>query len=114
MSQDKTAESVPDYEEAKMFSELRNGLQTCVEAIDAYLTWLSKAKLGEWNPDKITWSPQPGTDKGPYEKAHFDDTEDFKAMLQDLNKHAGKVTRAGYFYWLFGDGKTVGRKKMAK
>ena len=111
MSQDKTAQNTAELEFGKMLSELRNGLQTMVEAVDSYLNFLSKATLGEWNPDKFKWLPQEGQ-KGPYEKAHFDDTPDFKAMLEDLNKHKGTVTRAGVFYWLFTDGKTVGRKKM--
>lgn len=114
MSQDKTAQNTAELEFGKMLSELRNGLQTMVETIDVYLSFLSKATLGEWNPDKFNWIQQPGTEKGPYEKAHFDDTADFKAMLEDLNKHQGKVARAGWFYWLFTDGQTVGRKKQSK
>ena len=102
-----------DLEFAKMLSEVRNGLQACVESIDAYLNLLSKATLGEWNPDNVKWIEQEGT-KGIYEKAHFQDTTDFKAMLEDLKKHNGKVTRAGVFYWLFTDEQTVGRKKPAK
>jgi len=102
-----------ELELGKMLSDVRNGLQTAVEAIDAYLNFLSKAELGEWNPDKFKWLPQDGT-KGPYEKAHYDDTADFKAMLEDLKKHNGKVTRAGVFYWLFTDEQTVGRKKLTQ
>jgi len=113
MNQEKAAEKTADLELGKMLSDVRNGLQTAVEAIDAYLNWLSKAELGEWNPANIRWMEQEGT-KGPYEKAEFQDTTDFKAMLEDLKKHDGKVTRAGLFYWLFTDEKTVGRKKIAK
>lgn len=102
-----------ELEFAKMLSDVRNGLQGVVESIDAYLNFLSQATLGEWNPEKFKWIPQEGF-KGPYEKAHYDDTTDFKAMLEDLNKHDGKVTRAGVFYWLFEDGKTVGRKKLTR
>ena len=102
-----------ELEFARMLSEVRNGLQTCVESIDTYLNLLSKAELGEWNPNNFKWIQQEGN-KGPYEKAHYDDTTDFKAMLEDLRKHNGKVTRAGVFYWLFADEQTVGRKKQAK
>ena len=109
----KKEEKPSELEHAKMLSDIRNGLQTAVEAIDGYLNFLSKAELGEWNPDKFQWLPAEG-DKGPYEKSHFNDTPDFKAMLEDLNKHKGKVARAGYFYWLFTDGQTVGRKKQVK
>jgi len=107
-------EKPSDLEHAKMLSEVRNGLQTAVEAIDAYLNFISQAKFGEWNPEKFKWLPQESTrGKGPYEKAHSDETTDFKAMIEDLNKHKGTVTRAGMFYWLFQDGVTVGRKKIA-
>ncbi len=118
MSQDKTgadtAEKTFDLELGKMLTDLRDGLQTAVESIDAFLSFLSKANLGEWDPAKIEWIPQPGTDKGPYEKAHFQESTEYKAMLEDLNKHHGKVNRSGFFYWLFGDGQTVGRKQIAK
>lgn len=109
-----TAEKTFDLELGKMLTELRNGLQTAVESIDAFLAFLSKANLGEWDPSKIEWIPQPGTEfnKGPFEKAHFQDTTEYKAMLEDLNKHSGKLTRGGIFYWLFGDRQTVGRKKL--
>lgn len=104
-------EDPSDLEHAKMLSDVRNGLQTAVEAIDTYLNFISQAKFGEWNPEKFKWLQQEGP-KGLYEKAHQDETTDFKAMIEDLNKHKGTVTRAGMFYWLFQDGKTVGRKKI--
>jgi len=36
---------------------------------------------------------------------------EFKAMLKDLAAHGDKMNREGYFYWLFKNGATVGRKK---
>jgi len=35
----------------------------------------------------------------------------FKAMLRDLANHNGKLMRDGYFYWVYKNGATVGRKK---
>jgi len=32
-------------------------------------------------------------------------------MLKDLKEHGGRLTREGYFYWVFQDQATVGRKK---
>ncbi|MFC1487074.1 hypothetical protein ACFLRN_05230 [Thermoproteota archaeon] len=102
--------SEQNYEFAAMLSDVRDGFQTCVEAIDTYLNFLSKAVLGEWDPTKISWIQIEGP-RGLYEKVHAQDNEDFKAMLQDLKTHSDKLTRDGYFYWLFQDQTTVGRKK---
>ncbi len=109
-----TAEKTFDLELGKMLTDLRNGLQGAVESIDNFIAFLSKANLGEWDPSKIEWIQQPGTEfnKGPFEKAHFQESTEYKAMLEDLNKHHGKVNRSGVFYWLFQDGQTVGRKKL--
>jgi hypothetical protein len=32
-------------------------------------------------------------------------------MLKDLQAHNGKLTKEGWFYWVFQNGTTVGRKK---
>jgi ribosomal protein L24E len=63
-----------------------------------------------WNPDKIQWTQQQGT-KGPYEKSEDANNPDFKAMLKDLQEHKGKLQRNRFFYWVFQNGSTVGRKK---
>lgn len=64
-------------------------------------------KKWTWNPDKIKWTEDVGK-KGPYEKSE-DVNNEFKAMAKDLQEHQGKLTRDGRFYWLFTDGKAVGR-----
>jgi hypothetical protein len=65
-----------------------------------------------WNPDKIQWkwAEQPGP-KGPYEKSEDVNNLEFKAMLKDLQEHKGKLQRNAFFYWVFQNGSTVGRKK---
>lgn len=63
-----------------------------------------------WDPDKIKFVGAQGA-KGPYEKADPQATPDFKAMLQDLKDHKGKFRHGQYFYWVFSDSATVGRKK---
>jgi len=65
------------------------------------------------NHDNIVWQEAIGT-RGPYEKANPQSTDHFKALLTDLKAHDGKLSRKGYFYWLFGDGSAVGRKKLSK
>jgi hypothetical protein len=70
---------------------------------------IKQAKLG-WNPNNISWQEAQGT-SGPYERSKDTDNPEFQLMLKDLQAHNGKLTRNGYFYWLFQDGTTVGRKK---
>lgn len=67
-----------------------------------------------WNPDNIKWVQAEGF-KGPYERypgegQKAEATEDYKAVIADLKAHNGKLSRDDYFYWLFQDGATVGRK----
>lgn len=89
--------------------KMRDGLQMAVDGITEYLE--SKAPVDKrWNPNKIEWIDATGT-KGPYQKASNGSTEDAKNMLADLKEKGGKLTRSGYFYWLFTDQATVGRKK---
>jgi len=68
------------------------------------------AQEGTWNPNAIKWETKEGA-KGPYEKSTDFDNLQHKAMLRDLADHDGKLRREGYFYWVFQDGNTVGRKK---
>jgi len=67
-------------------------------------------KFPEWNPDKIKWETAQGQ-KGPYERSEDVNNLQFKAMLKDLAAHSGRLTRNGFFYWIFENGCTVGRKK---
>jgi len=63
-----------------------------------------------WNPEKISWTDKQG-EKGPFQISEDVNNTDFKALLQDLAAHNGKLQREGYFYWTFKNGATVGRKK---
>lgn len=76
-----------------------------IEILETYL----KNHVQTWNPDKIKWAPSQGA-KGAYEKAEAQATPDFKALLSDLKVHDGKLTHNGYFYWIFTDAATIGRK----
>jgi len=68
-----------------------------------------------WNPEKIKWEQAVGSN-GPYQRypaegQKVEATEDYRNMVRDLKAHNGRLTRDGYFYWLFRDKATVGRKK---
>jgi hypothetical protein len=48
-----------------------------------------------------------------YERSEDKNNPEFKAMLKDLAAHNGKMTKETFFYWVFENGATVGRKKKA-
>ena len=94
------------------------------EILDEFMATLqvaaenAKKKLGElkgpktepvWNPEKILWTEATG-DKGLYHRSDDFENPEFKAMLRDLNGHKGALYRDSTFYWVFPDGKIVGRK----
>jgi hypothetical protein len=63
-----------------------------------------------WTPDKIKWEKAQGS-KGEFERSLDINNPEFKAMLRDLAEHKGRLMRDGWFYWIFKNGSTVGRKK---
>jgi len=73
---------------------------------------IKAVKVG-WDPSKIKWEQAEGS-KGAYERSEDVNNPEFKIMLQDLASHGGRLTRDGYFYWVFENGSTVGRKKRGK
>jgi len=72
---------------------------------------IKEAKIG-WDQDKIKWEDAEGS-SGKYQRSEDFNNPEFKAMLKDLQAHGGKLTRNGYFYWVFKNGSTVGRKKRS-
>lgn len=67
----------------------------------------------KWDSGKVKWEEKEGP-KGLYEKSEDSNNLEFKNMLKDLANHGGKITRNGYFYWIFQSGNVVGRKKRGK
>jgi hypothetical protein len=66
-----------------------------------------------WDPDKIKWEQAEGRN-GPYERSEDVNNPEFKALLKELARHGGRLTRNGWFYWTFKNGSTVGRKLKQK
>jgi len=88
---------------------IREGLEEMVERLRSLEGAIQKQD-GEWDPSRIKWVKAEGA-KGPYERADPQATKDYQNMLKDLKEHGGRLTRDGYFYWVFQDQATVGRKK---
>jgi hypothetical protein len=77
----------------------------------------SSEKL-EWNPEGIKWRKAEGF-RGEYERYPLEGEKaeaspDYKNLLEDLKKHGGRLTKNGYFYWMFEDSATIGRKKRKR
>jgi len=115
-----------DDEDFKIFLEdfcdLLNGLEASIIKMKEQIAKLvgnveDKPKpKWDWNPDNIKWEAVEGS-KGSYQRypaegQKAEATEDYKNMLRDLKARNGRLTRDGYFYWLFRDQATVGRKKL--
>jgi hypothetical protein len=67
-------------------------------------------RVWSWDPSKIRWESAEGF-RGEYERSDDYNNREFKKMLNDLARHGGRLTREGYFYWIFKNGSIVGRKK---
>ncbi|MBN2260471.1 MAG: hypothetical protein JW702_07990 [Clostridiales bacterium] len=68
-------------------------------------------EVPQYDLNKITWSDETGP-KGEYQKAIEQESQDFRALVNDLEIHDGKLQRNGFFLWKFNTiENTVGRKK---
>jgi len=92
--------------------KVRDGAQMIVDACVEYLEKLAPKDEAKhnWDPSKIMWTQAEGS-KGPYERSEDVNNLEFKNMLKDLASHKGKLSFEGWFYWVFQNGHTVGRKK---
>ena len=66
------------------------------------------------DPDKIKWVKATGQ-KGPYERYPDSEQEplqtiEYNTLMDAIERHDGKYTHNGMFYWIFTDGITIGRK----
>jgi len=102
-----------DVEVLPVILDYANGVEAIVAKLKKQIFELTKAETKpkhEWNPNTIKWEKSEGF-KGEYERSEDFSNPNFKAMLKDLALHDGILTREGYFYWVFQNGSTVGRKK---
>jgi hypothetical protein len=86
-----------------------NGLEASIVKLRTQIDKLCGSKWS-WDPGKIKWEKTEGF-KGSYERSEDVNSLDFKELLKDLAKHNGKLSRDGWFYWVFKNGATVGRKR---
>jgi hypothetical protein len=70
---------------------------------------ISQVPSRSWDPTRIKWEQAQGA-SGPYERSEDMNNSDFKLLLKDLAEHNGKLSAGCYFYWVFKNGSTIGRK----
>lgn len=112
------------YSVAGHLRTIETELHATLEDIDEFYNWLGPIlddkETSTWNPSNIPWvTAQSASGKGPYERyplpgAKAESTPDYHGLLADLKAHDGKLMRNHFFYWLFEDGGTVGRKRKGK
>jgi hypothetical protein len=68
-----------------------------------------------FDADKIKWQDREN-EKGKFQCSEDYDSLDHKALLAFLNEHVpSKCVRSGsYFYWIYPNGTTIGRKLQKK
>jgi hypothetical protein len=116
---EKQSEWVRRYYELEAEVEDEHQIELAKGSMEAILdAWLRSENITtqekpSWNPGKIKWTEEEGF-KGKYERSEDVNNLEFKAMLKDLHEHNGRMMRDGYFYWIFSNGSTVGRKKKEK
>ena len=92
----------------EVFTDFLNAVDA---GIQAALQRIKAVKVG-WDPNAIKWGKAEGS-KGEYERSEDVNNPEFKTMLKDLASHGGRLSREGYFYWIFKNGTTVGRKRRS-
>ena len=95
------------------FMDFLNSLEALCVKMRIQIGKLLGPRKVSWNPDTIRWTQTEGS-SGPYERSDDVNNPEFKVMLRDLADHGGKLSRRGYFYWVFKNGSTVGRKRRKR
>jgi len=100
-----------EFEDEQQLELAKGSMETLLD------TWLRGETITpekpSWDSGKVKWTEEEGF-KGKYDKSEDVNHPEFKMMLKDLQQHKGRLTREGYFYWIFQNGSTVGRKKIEK
>jgi len=104
------------------FCDMLNALEASIVKMKQQIAKLvgvseEKSKFS-WNPEAIKWQKVEGFrgeyERYPLEGEKAESTSDYRLLLEDLKKHGGRLTKNGYFYWLFEDSATIGRKKRKR
>jgi hypothetical protein len=98
-------------EEDVVLAAFTDFLNAVDAGIQAARQTIKAVKVG-WNPNAIKWEKAEGN-KGTYERSENVNNPEFKTMLKDLAGHGNRLMQNGYFYCVFKNGTTVGRKRRS-
>jgi len=104
-----------DVEVLPVLLDYADAVEALAVKLKRQISELTKAEtkpVWNWDPSKIRWVEAVGL-KGKYERSEDVNGLDFKQLVKDLAVRNGKLSREGYFYWLFRNGATIGRKRRA-
>lgn len=95
--------------QVEAFVLIRDGLSMAIDGINRLMDVEEPEDRPQYDLEKISWTTEKGN-KGEYEKATEQDSVDYRALLNDLEAHDGKLQRQGFFIWKFTQGNSIGRK----
>lgn len=92
---------------------IRDGLTRTAEGINKLLETTEPQEMQpHYDINKIKIERTEGPN-GFYHKATYQNNHDnpyYELLLKDLKAHSGKLTKDGFFVWLFNDNTTIGMK----
>ena len=94
----------------EIICDMANALEALAVNVKHQIAELTGVKEQHYDVNKIKWVLSEGY-KGQYEKSEDFNSLNHKSLLKDLQEHKGKMTKDGWFYWVFENGSTIGRKK---
>jgi hypothetical protein len=96
------------------FVDMLNGLEASITKMKQQISKLvGVEEKPQYDISKIKWEKAQGA-KGEFERSEDVNSQDFKALLKDVQSHGGKMTVGNYFVWAFKNGATLGRKQRKK
>jgi hypothetical protein len=98
------------YEIKNILLENYNIVKLIDERIKNFEDALALIEKADQGKESLDWVSTNGP-KGPYELLKPCSNPQYLTLLKELQDHQGKLTKEGYFLWLFMDG-ALGRKMV--
>jgi hypothetical protein len=98
------------------FEDCLNGFEASIVKMRMQIEKLAGAQVKgspklPFDVSKIKWQDREN-EKGKFQVSEDFNSVDHRALLKFLNEHAGGcINSEGWFYWIYRNGSTIGRKK---